>query len=46
MTAPCTATLAARYVASGIPVICTREARHPGNHVGPRQDDYGRAAVG
>jgi hypothetical protein len=41
--APCTATLAARHVASGIPVICTREARHPGNHVGPRQDDYGRA---
>jgi len=37
----CTATISGPHVLGGGPIQCTREADHPGNHVGP-QDDEGK----
>ncbi|MCG0069708.1 hypothetical protein L0F81_41765 [Streptomyces tricolor] len=42
MPRPCTATIDGPHVLGGGPVHCTREAGHPGNHVGPTQGSNGR----
>lgn len=39
---PCTATIEGRATPAGRQVQCTREARHPENHVGPKQGANGR----
>lgn len=39
---PCTAAIEGRATPGGRRVQCTREARHPENHVGPKQDANGR----
>ncbi|MFI0236355.1 hypothetical protein [Streptomyces sp. NPDC016845] len=40
---PCTATIEGPHVLGDGPVICTREADHPGNHVGPVHDGDGKS---
>lgn len=46
MTTPagtCTATFTGRHLVGGGTVQCTRDAYHPGNHVGPKRGSNGRA---
>ncbi|CAM5265232.1 putative protein OS=Streptomyces fumanus OX=67302 GN=GCM10018772_05060 PE=4 SV=1 [Streptomyces fumanus] len=38
----CTASIEGPHVLGGGTIHCTREAGHPGNHVGPKRDDYGK----
>jgi hypothetical protein len=39
----CTATFTGRFLTGGDTVQCTRDADHPGNHVGPKRGSNGRA---
>lgn len=39
----CTATFTGRHLVGGGTVQCTRDAHHPGNHVGPKRGSNGRA---
>jgi hypothetical protein len=38
----CTATFTGQHLVGGGTVQCTRDARHPGNHVGPKRGSNGR----